>query len=219
METTNVSQSTSSQSLDAFGGKTIGEQKTQFLRMLIEQLKHQDPMNPQDASQFTQHMMQMGQMEQLMNLNTSMTQMAAAQQGAMISQYSSIVGKDVLTSGNNFQISETNSGEMRFNLPSNPQAIEINVFDQYGNLVRSFDPSIMVSGDHTVQFDGKNSKGEDLPAGYYSYTVDALDHESEPIQTKTYSKGQISSIRLENGNPIFQMGENKINLSDIKEIY
>lgn len=200
-------------------GKSVQDQKNQFLQMLITQLKNQDPLSPMDTTQFTNQMMMMGQLEQLFNLNTSVGSMAASQQGTLISQYSGLVGKDVLAEGNQFQISDAGKGSMEFSLPGTPADVEVNVFDSYGNLVRDFNPEVSTSGDHTVPFDGKDSQDQDLPQGYYTYTVNAVDHAGDPIMATTYSVGKISSIRLDSGTPIFQMGNKDVGISNIKQIF
>jgi flagellar basal-body rod modification protein FlgD len=45
-----------------------------FLTLLITQLQNQDPMNPQDSSQFVAQLAQFSSLEQMSNLNTSMNQ-------------------------------------------------------------------------------------------------------------------------------------------------
>lgn len=198
---------------------SVDDTKNQFLQMLITQLQNQDPLSPMDTTQFTQQMMMMGQLEQLFNLNENVATMATAQQGSLISQYSGLVGKDVLANGNQFQVDGEDKGAFTFNLPGTPASTTINVFDNYGNLVRDFDAAIDTSGDHTVNFDGKDNRGNVISDGYYSYTVDAIDHDGKSIIPTTYSRGAISSIRLENGSPIFQMGSNDVNIQQIKQIF
>lgn len=208
-----------SQTAAAAPTTSVQDTKNQFLQMLIVQLKNQDPLSPMDTTQFTNQMMMMGQLEQLFNLNESVDSMAASQQGSLISQYSDLVGKDVLASGNQFQIAEGETGELKFYLPETPADVEINVFDKYGNLVRDFTPAITTSGNHEVTFDGKNSQGSPLPEGYYTYMIDALNQGGNPIMATTYSRGKISSIRLENGTPVFQMGDKDVGIQSIKEIF
>lgn len=48
--------------------------KDAFLRLLVEQLKNQDPMNPQDSSEFLAQMAQFTIVEQLTNLNEEITE-------------------------------------------------------------------------------------------------------------------------------------------------
>ncbi len=52
--------------------------KTDFLEMFITKLENQDPTDPIDDSTFTSDMAQLSTVEQLQNLNTSMTSMSTS---------------------------------------------------------------------------------------------------------------------------------------------
>ena len=49
---------------------TLG--KDAFLKMLIAQLRHQDPLNPMDGTAFVAQLAQFSSLEQLTNLNETM---------------------------------------------------------------------------------------------------------------------------------------------------
>lgn len=53
--------------------------KEAFLMLLIEQLKNQDPMNPQDSTEFISQMSQFSILEQLTNLNDTMSELVKTQ--------------------------------------------------------------------------------------------------------------------------------------------
>ena len=48
-----------------------------FLKLLVEQLKHQDPLAPQDGAQFIAQLAQFNSVEQLVSINTKLTQLLA----------------------------------------------------------------------------------------------------------------------------------------------
>lgn len=71
--------------------------KDDFLLIMMEQLKHQDPMSPVDSDKFLGQMAQFTVMEQLVNLNTQFTDMMHLQQ---VNNASALIGKQVsLTAG------------------------------------------------------------------------------------------------------------------------
>lgn len=75
----------------AAGGKeSLG--KDAFLKLLVAQLKYQDPSNPTDSSQFMSQTAQFTQVEKLDAIAKSMTEMLTAQ--SMFST-SSLIGKTV----------------------------------------------------------------------------------------------------------------------------
>ena len=54
--------------------------KEDFLTLLVAQLQNQDPMNPEDATEFTAQLAQFSSLEQLFNINENMEDLALAQQ-------------------------------------------------------------------------------------------------------------------------------------------
>lgn len=63
-----------------------------FLRLLVEQLRNQDPMKPQDSSEFIAQLATFSSLEQLTNLNNEVQQMKHCQD---MMQASALIGKRV----------------------------------------------------------------------------------------------------------------------------
>lgn len=55
--------------------------KEAFLKILIAQLRNQDPLNPMDGDEFVAQMAQFSSLEQLANLNESIKELKEQQQG------------------------------------------------------------------------------------------------------------------------------------------
>ena len=83
----NVSQSVDSSSRSA---NTLS--KDAFLRLYIEQLRNQDPTNPQDTSSLIGQMAQFTILEQLTNLSSQIAEIKLSQQ---LSEASALLGKEV----------------------------------------------------------------------------------------------------------------------------
>src|SRR3954451_21885139 len=69
---------------------TLG--KDDFLKLLVSQLQHQDPMNPTDDKDFMGQMAQFTSVEQMTNMASSIERMSTASQTA---QSVSLIGKNV----------------------------------------------------------------------------------------------------------------------------
>lgn len=81
--------------------------KNAFLKILSVQLSNQDPLNPQDNTQYIAQMAQFASLEQSQNMNIAMQKMVLSQ---MISEGSMLVGKDVTFSADNMVVKETVKG-------------------------------------------------------------------------------------------------------------
>ncbi len=57
--------------------ESVQSDKDMFLKLMISQLQNQDPLNPQDDKEFLSQMAQFTSLEQLQNMNSTMTQQQA----------------------------------------------------------------------------------------------------------------------------------------------
>jgi flagellar basal-body rod modification protein FlgD len=92
----NVSATVDPASVSSAASKTAGATSTSadkdmFLKLMVAQLKYQDPMNPADGTQFLAQTAQFTTVEKLESLATSMSDMLAsnrqASAGSMIGRY------------------------------------------------------------------------------------------------------------------------------------
>ncbi|MFN0085850.1 MAG: flagellar hook assembly protein FlgD [Blastocatellia bacterium] len=61
---------------EAAGGRAAGNvDRDTFLTLLVAQLKHQDPLAPQDGAEFVAQLAQFNSLEQLMNINDRLTRL------------------------------------------------------------------------------------------------------------------------------------------------
>ena len=71
-------------------GASLG--KDDFLKLLVTQLQHQDPLNPMDDMQFMQQMAQFSTLEQITNVGTEIHRLSFAGQ---VSQGVGLIGRTV----------------------------------------------------------------------------------------------------------------------------
>jgi hypothetical protein len=73
------------------GSATIGDQ---FMKMLVAQLKNQDPLNPMDPTAMTAQLTQLNSLQQLESINTTLAKMGGgAALGSALAEASTAVGK------------------------------------------------------------------------------------------------------------------------------
>ncbi|MBT9169269.1 MAG: Basal-body rod modification protein FlgD [Syntrophomonadaceae bacterium] len=89
MEVQNVSPTATAQ----FTSKSRELGKNNFLKLLVTQLKHQDPLKPMEDTEFIAQLAQFNSLEQMINLNQSFEKM---QQWQQVIQGTSLIGKGVL---------------------------------------------------------------------------------------------------------------------------
>src|SRR3989338_691013 len=70
-----------------------------FLNLLVTQLKHQDPLDPMDATEFTSQLVQFASVEQQIHQNANLEKLIALQQGSQISSLVNYIGMNVEATG------------------------------------------------------------------------------------------------------------------------
>jgi len=69
--------------------------KDDFLKILITQLQNQDPLNPMEDREFISQMANFSSLEQMTNLNSTMSNFVQQQKQQSMFQYSEMIGKEV----------------------------------------------------------------------------------------------------------------------------
>jgi flagellar basal-body rod modification protein FlgD len=81
---------TSSTTAPSTGAITMG--KDDFLKILMAQLKNQDPLKPQDPSQFVTELSQLSSVESLKNIETALAELKSATATSNTGQWVSAIG-------------------------------------------------------------------------------------------------------------------------------
>ena len=126
--------------------------KEDFLMLLVEQLKNQDPTNPEDATEFTSQLTEFSSLEQLENLNTSMDSLIASNQNSDKISTLGTIGKDVAYKGSEISYSGEAVG---LGYLLNTTAAEVTItLSQNGGTVATLEGTEFSAGNHFLSWDG-----------------------------------------------------------------
>jgi len=79
------------------------QQKNQFLQLLVAQMKGQNPLDPQDGTQFVSQLAQFSSLEELINIRTDLDGMSKAAGAAAASTAANTQGTSTNSTVNPFQ--------------------------------------------------------------------------------------------------------------------
>ncbi len=193
------------------------ELKTDFLRLLIAQMQNQDPLNPQDPTEFTAQLAQFSSLEQLVNMNQMLAEQAELQTTAIGTAAVSFVGQEAEVLGDLVHVDDGQVGGARFTMPVASSETQLNIYDSSDSLLRSMTLGPLEAGQHDISefWDASNDAGSVSPDGDYRFEVVALDAEGGGVPVRYSTIGTISGIRFESGMVLLQIGEEFFTFGDL----
>ncbi|TNE73631.1 flagellar biosynthesis protein FlgD [bacterium] len=195
--------------------------KDEFLRLLVTQLQNQDPVNPMDSSQFASQLAQFNSVEQLINVNDSLTAMAQSQEligtGLNNTLASSLPGKTVKVATNQLKLDNSREVPVLYELSTGATEVEVNIYNSNGTLVRTETLENKSSGENTYTWDGKGDSGKNLPEGDYYVTVSAKNGENA-VEAATYVKGEVAKVKYTSNGVQLLVNGMYVGLGDVEEI-
>ncbi len=216
---TSQTNSSSSSSSSSAGAGTMTS--SDFMQLLVAQMQNQDPLNPMDSTQYASQLAQFSSLEQLQNLNSSMTQSLnanyALSQSITNSLASNLIGKYV-TLGTTLQNSGQGSAEIGYNLPDNAKSAEIDIYDSNNNLVKTISNVNLTSGNHQLSWDFTDNSGNALPTGSYTIKISATSLTGNDLAATAYAAGDVSAIQFGSSGTTLVVNNAEYQLSDVSEI-
>lgn len=196
--------------------------KDDFLKLLVMQLRYQDPLNPMKGTEFAAQLAQFSSVEQLSNINTNLNNNLDA--NAILTQSinnalaATFIGKQVRATTNSFQFSGTDSVRVGYSLPSIADNVKVTITDSAGNTIRVMNNCGTSKGDNSVTWDGKDDQGNQVKSGQYKFKVEAKDNRGADLFPSQYVYGKVNGVRFRSDGTVFVIDGAEVTLSSILEI-
>jgi len=217
-----------------------GMGKDEFLKMLVAQLRNQDPLNPMDGKDMAAQLAQFSSVEQLQELNTSMTAAAKTQDGiakaidALSTSQTqssdtlqqmiegqmamSTVGKTGVTTGNSLFVDRDGSGSIVIDAGTMHGPGRVTITDSKGSVVGIAALDNVATGQQSYDVRDLHINPP-LAAGAYTFKAEVAGGGSLWNAVKTYSSGRITGLKYNQGNPILIIGGSlEIPMSQLTQI-
>ena len=110
-----------------------------FLKLLVTQMKNQDPLNPMDNAQVTSQLAQISTVNGIQQLNTTMQSLSSSFLSSQSMQSTSLIGHTVLTDGNSLNIADGVPAYAAIELAQAADSVKVNIVSPAGNIVRQLD--------------------------------------------------------------------------------
>ncbi|HVY82355.1 MAG TPA: flagellar hook assembly protein FlgD [Steroidobacteraceae bacterium] len=211
-----ASQAAAAASQSAQSNQQLGQ--NEFLKLMLAQLKNQDPTKPADPTQFLSQLAQFSTVTGIQNMQTSMEDLAASLRSTQVLNGASLVGHDVLAPATTNVIAAGQSVKGAAEAPNGTSEILVTIKDSSGALVRAFTTPAS-AGMNEFTWDGKDNLGNAVPAGQYSFEVTAnVAGQAEALDPLLSSKVASVTIDPKNGSLTLNTSTGAVPLTDVRRV-
>ncbi len=207
--------SNASQLASATGNAKVS--KDQFLKLLVAQLQHQDPLSPQDPTAFVTQLAQFSALEQSTETNDQLASLTSAQAANQRIQLAGLVGHAAVakTSTLTVQGAPATPVNLQVHLPTNANSVKVQITDSSGAIVRTIDLGSRTAGDVETNWGGLDDKGRQLAPGNYGVKVVATGSGNSTVDGYAQITGTVTSVDFGSGSTQLRVGGSPVGPGDI----
>jgi flagellar basal-body rod modification protein FlgD len=225
MTTVQSTSNTASQALlDSVNGKknattnSVDKAQDRFMTLLVTQMKNQDPLNPMDNAQVTSQMAQLSTVTGIDKLNNTLESLIGNVQTGQSYQASSMIGHNVLVSGNEVSTSGS-GGYFGVDLPVGADKLSVAIKNSAGTTIRTLTLGAQNSGSVALNWDGLTDDGSVAKTGSYKFEASATTA-GKSATAEGLSYAQVMSLSNNaSGIKLNLSNQASVNTSDVKEIF
>jgi flagellar basal-body rod modification protein FlgD len=201
----------------AAGTVATGDAQDRFLKLLVAQLRNQDPLNPMDNAQITSQMAQISTVSGIDKLNSTLQSMAASFNVGQSLQATAMIGHSVFVPGDTLQL-ENGTAAFGVDLAQAADKVVLSVRDGAGLLVHKVDLGPQPAGVIGFAWDGVTDSGAIAAPGSYSFTVEAVQGDKK-IDATALALGLVSGVTQgKDGVALKVNGMGSVALSDVRQV-
>ncbi len=188
------------QSLPKSTSSELGQDS--FLKLLVAQMQHQDPLNPQGNEQFMAQLAQFTSLEQLMGVNTALGDLYAATSSMNNASMTQLLGRDVTAYSDDIAYSGEGAQDIHFASAGEIERMTVTIMDEDGKVVARQELEGFPKGESSWTWDGNDLHGVQASEGKYTVSFNAFDANGNPMEVRNLIKGNVNEMSYETGSPI-----------------
>jgi flagellar basal-body rod modification protein FlgD len=193
--------------------------KDAFFKLMLAQIKYQNPQQPMESHEMAAHLAQFTSLEQLYNVNENLALMRKQQDPAQNFAAVQFIGKSVVADGSQiFRAKGDTAHEVRFKLDDPAQKTTVTIVDSSGKDVRKMQLNNLKKGENVFSWNGVLDDGSTARAGEYNLKFEALDGADKKVNVQTKTSGKVTGVNYTASGPVLLMGKQTLRMSDIRRI-
>jgi flagellar basal-body rod modification protein FlgD len=199
---------TQTQNTRGKGQKELGQQD--FLKLLVAQMKNQDPSNPADNGQFLSQIAQFSMVDGIERLGNSVEGISGNVQRGQGIAAAQLVGREVLTESDSAVLQPGAQLQGRVAVPDMAQGLNIQIRDISGRLIRTLDTAGFGEGVWDIEWNGMNEQGEAAAPGEYVVQATALvEGKQQALPVQMYNTVESVTLNRMNDEVALHLANNQ----------
>jgi len=168
--------------------------KEDFLLLLVTQLKNQDPLNPDDPTEFTAQLAQFSSLEQLFTLNEGMNNLVTSNTNSERLSTLSTIGKEVAYTSGSFNF---DGSPVQIGYQLDAPASEVTLQLQLGGVTQAtIEGTELTTGNHYLTWDGLMKNGSKAASGSYKIVVSAKAAQGSSVAVNPLVRSEVTGVDL-----------------------
>ena len=189
-----------------------------FMKLMLTQLKNQDPMKPMDPSEFLGQLAQFSTVTGIQSMQASMSELSGSMRSSQVLSGASLVGREVLAPASTATIGAGGTVNGAVGIPGGAADVKVAVRDSSGQLVRRFS---VTASDGLTEFtwDGLDEAGNAAAAGKYKLEITAnVGGEIQSLDPLLSSRVASVTIDPTRGELILNTNIGAIAIGDVQRV-
>lgn len=172
-----------------------------FLKLLVAQLSHQDPLSPMEGTEFVNQLSQFASLEQAISQTSHLDVLSTQMRGLSNNEAVGLVGKTVTVRGHGIAYDGVSATTSSVSLAAPAAQVTATLRDADGRVVRTMELGARPGGPLSIQWDGRDANGQPAPRGSYQLTVAATTADGRSIDVTQDVTGTVTRVSFERGYP------------------
>lgn len=172
-----------------------------FLKLLVAQLSHQDPLQPMEGTEFVSQLSQFALVEQAVAQSSHLGVLSTQVGGLANNEAIGLVGRTVTVRGSGVAFDGTTATSSSVTLGAPAARVTATLRDVNGRVVRTLELGARPAGALAVHWDGRDANGQPVPRGSYTLAVAAATEDGRPVSVAQEVTGTVARVSFERGYP------------------
>lgn len=200
---------------------TAAGTEDRFLKLLVAQMRNQDPLNPMDNAQVTTQLAQINTVRGIEELNAKVGDLLkSGQQGEMLGSVG-MMGRQVIVPGDRFDYKPGAAGQpARFGFdPGSPASTAtVELLDPAGKVVMTRELRDVAAGTQILEWDGRGADGRAVAAGAMTVRVTAFQGNTPLTATPLVPARVVGLSQTAGGTQVQLEGGAKASSQDVRMV-